>query len=66
MAFEEVTSKGSKESKKHVIGGQRTGNPCYVVAESLPDTVTCSYMESRKCANELDYLAKTRYLQKQF
>lgn len=42
MNFEEATGKGLKERKKNVIGGWRTGNPCYVVVESLTDTVTCS------------------------
>lgn len=42
MNFKEATGKGLKERKKNVIGGWRTGNPCYVVVESLTDTVTCS------------------------
>lgn len=42
MTSEEAISKGLKESKKNVIGGWRTGNPYYAVAESLTDTVTCS------------------------
>lgn len=42
MTFEEATGKGLKESNKNVIRGWRTGNCCYVVAESLTDTVKCS------------------------
>lgn len=53
MAFEEATGEVLKESKKNVTGNWRTGS-----GRNLSDTLTCSYMESRKCTNELDYLIK--------